>query len=216
MPGGGPRYFPSELSLHLRSSWSCRMGGLVDAQGRIHRGEDSACKGNSRIAQDHEACCPTANANCIQTDRGVELRATVTFRLRIGRAPDIGPKSGARSDGWLAHVWDNRLRETVLPNNYTRASERVVLQVLEFVGARSEDVIQIEEIVEATKVNYRTLLRAFERYIGFSPKHYLMLRQINLVYHAIRLERYGSAKIADILSANGVTEFGRFAGQYRS
>jgi len=116
----------------------------------------------------------------------------------------------------LAHIWDSRQSETVLPNKYTISSERVVLRALEYVRARSDSVIYIEEIVRATKVEYRTLLRSFERYLGFSPKHYLMLRQINLVYHAIRRERSGSAKIADILSANGVNEFGRFAGYYKS
>lgn len=77
-------------------------------------------------------------------------------------------------------------------------------------------IITITDIVKGTKVEYRTLLRAFERYLGFSPKHYLRLRQLNLVYHGIRREDGASARLADILAAHGVTEFGRFAGHYRS
>jgi AraC-like DNA-binding protein len=116
----------------------------------------------------------------------------------------------------LAYVWDSRLSETKLPKKLTTASERIVMEALEFVRARPESIVQIEDIVRAIKVEYRTLLRAFERYLGLSPKHYLMLRQINLVYHAIRREGADHDRIADILAAHGVTEFGRFAGHYKS
>ncbi|MET4177120.1 AraC family ethanolamine operon transcriptional activator [Bradyrhizobium sp. LA6.1] len=116
----------------------------------------------------------------------------------------------------LAYVWDNRLSEAVLPNKYTLSSERIVLETLEFVRKRSTEIINITDIVKATKVEYRTLLRAFERYLGFSPKHYLRLRQLNLVHHEIRRGNGASASLADILAAHGVTEFGRFAGHYRS
>ncbi|WP_234680355.1 AraC family transcriptional regulator [Bradyrhizobium monzae] len=116
----------------------------------------------------------------------------------------------------LAYVWDNRLSETVLPNKYTLSSERIVLETLEFVRTRSTEIINITDIVKATKVEYRTLLRAFERYLGFSPKHYLRLRQLNLVYYDVRRGNGASARLADILAAHGVTEFGRFAGHYRS
>ncbi|WP_298374549.1 helix-turn-helix domain-containing protein [uncultured Bradyrhizobium sp.] len=116
----------------------------------------------------------------------------------------------------LAYVWDNRLSEALLPNKYTLSSERIVLEALEFVRAKSESIVHIKDIVKATKAEYRTLLRAFERYLGFSPKYYLKLRQLNLAYHDIRRESDASVRLADILAAHGVTEFGRFAGHYRS
>jgi Helix-turn-helix domain len=116
----------------------------------------------------------------------------------------------------LAYVWDNRLNETVLPNKYTLSSERIVLETLEFVRTRSTEIINIADIVKATKVEYRTLLRAFVRYLGFSPKHYLRLRQLNLVYYDVRRGNGASARLADILAIHGVTEFGRFAGHYRA
>lgn len=98
----------------------------------------------------------------------------------------------------------------------TLSYERIVLGTLEFVRTRSTEIINITDIVRATKVEYRTLLRAFERYLGFSPKHYLRLRQLNLVYYDVRRGNGASARLADILAADGVTEFGRFAGHYRS
>jgi hypothetical protein len=116
----------------------------------------------------------------------------------------------------LVYVWDNRLSETVLPNKYTLSSERIVLETLEFIRTQSTEIINITDIVKAIKVEYRTLLRAFERYLGFSPKHYLRLRQLNLVYSDVRCGNGASARLADILTAHGVTEFGRFAGHYRS
>ncbi|MGY3153673.1 methylphosphotriester-DNA--protein-cysteine methyltransferase [Bradyrhizobium elkanii] len=116
----------------------------------------------------------------------------------------------------LACIRDRSLSETFLPNKYTLSYERIVLEALEFVGTRSESIVHIKDIVKATKVEYRTLLRAFERYLGFSPKHYLRLRQLNLVYHEISRDNGASVRVVDILSAHGVTEFGRFAGHYRS
>ena len=116
----------------------------------------------------------------------------------------------------LAHVWDSRLALTALPNKRTISSEQIVLKALEFARTRSESTIFIEDVARAAKVEYRTLLRAFERYLGFSPKHYLMLRQLNLIHHAIRREGAMTAKVADILADHGVTEFGRFAGHYKS
>ena len=98
----------------------------------------------------------------------------------------------------------------------TLSYERIVLGTLEFVRTRSTEIINITDIVRATKVEYRTLLRAFERYLGFSPKHYLRLRQLNLIYYDVRRGNDASARLADILAAHGVTEFGRFAGHYRS
>ncbi|MGY3574527.1 methylphosphotriester-DNA--protein-cysteine methyltransferase [Bradyrhizobium sp. USDA 4518] len=116
----------------------------------------------------------------------------------------------------LACIRDNRLSQSFLPNKYTLSYERIVLEALEFVGTRSESIVHIKDIVKATKVEYRTLLRAFERYLGFSPKLYLRLRQLNLVYHEISRDNGASVGVVDILSAHGVTEFGRFAGHYRS
>nr|WP_233285824.1 helix-turn-helix domain-containing protein [Bradyrhizobium brasilense] len=116
----------------------------------------------------------------------------------------------------LACIRDNRLSQSFLPNKYTLSYERIVLEALEFVGTRSESIVHIKDIVKATKVEYRTLLRAFERYLGFSPKLYLRLRQLNLVYHEISRDNGASVRVVDILSAHGVTEFGRFAGHYRA
>jgi methylphosphotriester-DNA--protein-cysteine methyltransferase len=116
----------------------------------------------------------------------------------------------------LAHAWDNRLSLTVLPDRRTISSEQIVLRALEYARTKSESTILIEDIARSAKVEYRTLLRAFDRYLGFSPKHYLMLRQVNSIHHAIRREGGMVAKVADILADHGVTEFGRFAGHYKS
>ena len=85
---------------------------------------------------------------------------------------------------------------------------------LSYVQSRGDENVEIGDLARVTNVNYRTLLRAFERYLKISPKRYLKLRQINAVYHAIR-RTGGKQTLADILAANGVSEFGRFAGEYR-
>src|SRR5215471_15238683 len=60
---------------------------------------------------------------------------------------------------------------------------------------------------------YRTLLRAFQHYLQITPKRYLKLRQLNLVRRALNAQETSSA--TDIMADFGVTEFGRFANDYK-
>lgn len=115
----------------------------------------------------------------------------------------------------LEHAWKKRLSTTSLPSDSTRSAEQIVFRALRFVQSRPDESIRIKDLAEAGGVGYRTLLRAFDRYLKLTPKHYLKLRQINNVYHAIR-RGDGAETLTDILYAHGVTEFGRFAGEYSS
>jgi AraC family transcriptional regulator, ethanolamine operon transcriptional activator len=115
----------------------------------------------------------------------------------------------------LDNAWKKRVGITNLPIKHTRSAEEIVFRALRFVQSRPDQNIEIGDLAKAGDVGYRTLLRAFERYLKLSPKHYLKLHQINNVYHAIRKGDRGD-RLADILDAHGVSEFGRFAGEYRS
>jgi AraC family transcriptional regulator, ethanolamine operon transcriptional activator len=114
----------------------------------------------------------------------------------------------------VERAWEKNDGTIALPGESTRSSEQIVFRALRYVQSRGDENVEISDLARVTNVNYRTLLRAFERYLKISPKRYLKLRQINAVYHAIRRNVDGHA-LADILAANGVSEFGRFAGEYR-
>ncbi len=144
------------------------------------------------------------------------LRRTARHVLDIARpsSTDDGGQEDILFDE-LESAWEKRDSTTSLPCEETHSAEQIVFRALKFVQSRPDQAIEINALAKAGGVGYRTLLRAFERYLKIPPKHYLKLRQINNVYHAIR-KCGGATVLADILSAHGVTEFGRFAGEYRS
>lgn len=133
------------------------------------------------------------------------------------------PRSASADDGnqedilfdELESAWKRRESTTNLPREETRSAEQIVFRALKFVQSRPDQTIEINALARAGGVGYRTLLRAFEKYLKLPPKHYLKLRQINNVYHAIR-RCNNDTTLTDILFAHGVSEFGRFAGEYRS
>src|SRR4029079_6628467 len=109
----------------------------------------------------------------------------------------------------VAQAWEKNDGILALPSGTTRSSEQIVFRALRYVQSRGDENVEIGDLARVSNVNYRTLLRAFERYLKISPKRYLKLRQINAVYHSIRRSG-GRLPLADILAANGVSEFGRF------
>ena len=88
---------------------------------------------------------------------------------------------------------------------------------------RAKDVIEnhlprlplITELAKLTGVSERTLRNGFHEYYGVGPVHYLQLRQLRQVHHELRAANAEEMRVSDILTKNGVWEFGRFAARYR-
>ena len=62
----------------------------------------------------------------------------------------------------------------------------------------------------------RTLHRLFWKYFHMGPKRYSKVRQLNLVRRAIRQNHATPVHVTGILTEHGVTEFGRFAIEYKA
>jgi AraC family transcriptional regulator, ethanolamine operon transcriptional activator len=92
-------------------------------------------------------------------------------------------------------------------------SPRVIRAALTYVECNGTQNIQVEDLMCAAQVEYRTLLRAFKRYLQVTPKRYLKMRQLNLVRCALRMPEASSA--IEVMADFGVTEFGRFATEYK-
>ena len=103
-----------------------------------------------------------------------------------------------------------------LPLDRSTAPETLVFKALAYIRSRRNDYIRVDDLVAHTNTGYRTLLRAFEYYLDVSPKRYLKLHQLNMVNQAICIDAGASARILDIIADHGVSEFGRFAGEYKS
>jgi AraC family transcriptional regulator, ethanolamine operon transcriptional activator len=95
----------------------------------------------------------------------------------------------------------------------TRAS--IVHRALDFIEMHDADVLTVERLCLATGTSQRTLLRAFRHFFDVGPARYMRLRQLNRVRCAIRNSAPRSASIRNILISFNVTEFGRFAIEYK-
>jgi AraC family ethanolamine operon transcriptional activator len=102
------------------------------------------------------------------------------------------------------------------PAPSTLSAERIIRDALNYVERKETGNIHVDDLVNVAHVDYRKLLRAFQRYLRVTPKRYLRLRQLNLVRRALYKQKRPLRKhVIDIMADFGVTEFGRFATQYR-
>jgi AraC-like DNA-binding protein len=110
---------------------------------------------------------------------------------------------------------DSKLRR---PERHQESLELKMSKVLEYVRSRHSENVHIEEMAKAAGISPRALQRCFHTYFRMAPKEYLKFRQLNMVRRGLRLDPLpeGSKNpITRILANYGVTEFGRFAVEYR-
>jgi AraC family transcriptional regulator, ethanolamine operon transcriptional activator len=105
-----------------------------------------------------------------------------------------------------------------LPSRHQASVESTVTRALEYMRSRNSENVHVEEIARAADVSSRGLQRSFQTYLRMAPKEYLKFRQLNLVRRGLRLDpsTEGSKNnVTRILANYGVSEFGRFAAEYR-
>lgn len=105
--------------------------------------------------------------------------------------------------------------EVSLPPRNSRATSDTMTRALEYVRGQHWGGLTVSDLARAADVTSRTLLRMFRQQLGMGPASYLKLRQLNIVRRALRGRLHPSSKITNIMSEHGVTEFGRFASEYR-
>lgn len=106
--------------------------------------------------------------------------------------------------------------ETCLPTERSRLSNHTVAKALKYVRGQKWGGLQVANLALAADVTSRTLLRTFRQQLGIGPASYLKLRQLNMVRRALRGKCEPSGKVTNIMSEHGVTEFGRFASEYKA
>jgi len=159
------------------------------------------------------------NYKTVKTPSATELtqfiNAATMARQRIRRArqrPKIDPQA---IEGSLLRILQNMLSNSVSDGRgFDKGTERIILKVLESLQLNNR--IPVQALAEAADVSERTLHRAFKKYFHIGPKRYLKIRQLNLVRNAIRQNHPTPTNITDILTEHGVTEFGRFATEYKA
>ena len=97
---------------------------------------------------------------------------------------------------------------------FDKRTEKVMSTVLECL--RRDGQIHVVALARAAGVSERTLHRLFWKYFHMGPKRYSKIRQLNLVRRAIRRNHATPVSVTGILTEHGVTEFGRFAIEYKA
>ena len=73
---------------------------------------------------------------------------------------------------------------------------------------------RMAEICELIGVTERTLQSYCAKFLGISPRRYLLLRRLKQMRRALR-DADPAATVADLAQQHGFTELGRFAAVYR-
>ena len=115
----------------------------------------------------------------------------------------------------LLGILDRILSDSVSQRRcFDKRTEKVMSTVLECL--RRDGQIHVVALARAAGVSERTLHRLFWKYFHMGPKRYSKIRQLNLVRRAIRQNHSAPVNVTGILTEHGVTEFGRFAIEYKA
>lgn len=93
-----------------------------------------------------------------------------------------------------------------LPESLTRA--------LNWLNARLEEPVALNDLAAVAGVRPRTLEAHFKMHLGTTPLGWVRRTRLARARQQL-LASGGGANVTDIANANGFTELGRFAGQYR-
>jgi len=95
------------------------------------------------------------------------------------------------------------------------SSERALQRALDFLDGYRNGAIVVSKLCRAAGVGERTLLRSFHDFLGMPPGHFVKLRLLNTVRRALQ-SAAARGTITSLLADYNVTEFGRFAGEYKA
>ncbi|MCL4720634.1 MAG: AraC family transcriptional regulator, partial [Gammaproteobacteria bacterium] len=84
-----------------------------------------------------------------------------------------------------------------------------------YIRAHCTEPLTIERVATASGISQRTLLEGFRCHRGTSPKAMLRDLRFQRARQALLAAAPGSATVADIATASGFYELGRFAVEYR-
>jgi len=156
------------------------------------------------------------NAKTLVTPPAAELvkliEAATTARNGIRHAR---PAQLQAIEASLLAILDRILSDPVSQRRcFDKETEKVMSTVLECL--QRDGKIHVVALARAAGVSERTLHRLFRKYFHMGPKRYSKVRQLNLVRRAIRQNHATPVHVTGILTEHGVTEFGRFAIEYKA
>jgi len=103
-----------------------------------------------------------------------------------------------------------------LSDDTAKSSRKIMSRALEYARLHKWQALHVNDLALAADVTDRTLHRSFRQQLDIGPARYLKLRQLNVVRRALRGKLASPKKVLDVMSDHGVSEFGRFATEYRT
>jgi AraC-like DNA-binding protein len=102
-------------------------------------------------------------------------------------------------------------------NNLAQGQHAIVMRRFRrVVEENPEQPLFIPEICKAIGVSSRTLQACCHEHLGMGPKHYLLLRRMNLARRALRQEAPETTSVTETATRYGFWQLGRFAVEYQS
>ena len=133
-------------------------------------------------------------------------------------------RSGMLSNPLVANDFEQLVMTSLLlsiPHNYSEAlrrrhgriAPRDVRRAIDFVHGNAESSITLDDLVRASGVAGRTLLKHFRDAHGVSPMRYLRNHRLRLAREELLEGKAGS--VSEVAARWGFAHFGRFAIEYR-
>ncbi len=91
---------------------------------------------------------------------------------------------------------------------------RCVRRVEDYIMANAGEQILLSDLIAVSGVCGRTLFRTFRQFREVSPMEYLRQTRLRMVRQSL-LQSRGSETVTAVLTKWGITQFGRFAADYR-
>jgi methylphosphotriester-DNA--protein-cysteine methyltransferase len=95
-------------------------------------------------------------------------------------------------------------------------SKQIALRALALLGIRGKVYPTVQSLCEAIGTTERTLRRAFHAFFAMGPANFLKVYRLNHVRRTMLSEASVSLTVARLLASCSVSEFGRFAGEYKA
>ena len=92
---------------------------------------------------------------------------------------------------------------------------RAVNKAVDLINNVSGEEIALEDLCRVANVSRRTLQYKFKSYLGLSPKRYLRVHRLNMVYKNLTRSNPADTKVANIANEFGFFHLGQFAADYR-
>jgi AraC-like DNA-binding protein len=79
-----------------------------------------------------------------------------------------------------------------------------------------EQPVYLSELCQAIGTSERTMRSCCQEFLGMGPKHYLLLRRLNMVRRALQAATRSETTVTEIATRYGFWQFGRLAVEYRT